>query len=449
MTRWLILLAAGLALANAADAAAEPRAQKAQKAPAAHELPLHMYLAKGEANACGDGCGMWIAVEGRFDAGAAGRVNAFLKRHAARKLPVYFHSPGGSSRDALAVGRQLRQLGLTTGVGRTVPRGCASASDASDACRAAKRSPQPVAAEWRPDGICSSACVWAMIGGKVRQVPPAARLGVHSGRLTLFRKYSDGRVQQLSSKEAPSLHKTRAAAFDAENRRYIREMGIDGALFDRTLKVAHEDIYHLSRNEIAAFGIDRREFVETPWFFSQFSSGTSYVNKWIVEARGTERKEYRISIAFLRCSGAHHISIQYVRGVASDEVGQPTTATFSLGERKSTLFFRGKATKRDTIDTGALFVSGTNDVPFEYVEAAAAAEAINVVESGYTSTEQNRGIKLSTLGLAEGVKALREKCTKPVSNALDGTQAPSGLPQNVWNPKGLHLPPDWKPGGKR
>src|SRR5262245_8885287 len=252
MTRALAMLAVALTLAGAADATAQPRGQKAQKAPlAAPELPLHIYLAKGEPNACGEGCQEWIAVEGRFDSGSAGRVNAFLKRHGARKLPVYFSSPGGSSTDALAIGRQLRWLGLTTGAARTIPRACTSVNDRSDACRAAKRSVQAVAAEWRPDAVCNSACVWALLGGKVRHVPPAARLGVHAGRVTLLRKYSDGRVQQLTSKQAPSLHKSKTAEFDALNRRYIREMGVDAALFDVALKVPHEDIHYLSRDQIA------------------------------------------------------------------------------------------------------------------------------------------------------------------------------------------------------
>ena len=361
MTRRLAMLAAALVIACAADAGAEPRGQKAQKKapPAAHELPLHLYIAKGESNACGDGCGMWIAVEGRFDSGATGRVNAFLKRHAARKLPVYFHSPGGSSRDALAIGRQLRQLGLTTGVGRTVPRGCASASDVSDACRAAKRAPQPIAAEWRPDGMCSSACVWALLGGKVRHVPPAARLGVHSGRVTLFRKHADGRVQQLTSKQAPSLHKTRAAEFDAQTRRYIREMGVDVALFDMSLKVPHENIYHLSRDQIAALGIDRREYADTPWFIVQYSNNTTHLSKWLVEARGPERKDYRLSIVLLSCAQAQRARVQYFRGLASDELAGPVSVIVMIGARKISMTLTGYPGKRDAIDAGvSVFLDG-------------------------------------------------------------------------------------------
>jgi hypothetical protein len=447
MTRWLVLLAAGCALLTVADAGAQPRGQKPvekkvaeKKEPAASDRPLHLYLAKGELNACGEGCSMWIAVEGRFDPGSSGRAVAFLRRHAARKLPVYFHSPGGNGPDAIAIGRTLRQLGITVGVGATVPQGCASVRDTAPACAAAKRSPQPVAAEWRPDATCSSACVWAMIGGKVRHVPPSARLGIHSGKLLLTRRWSDGRVQQVSPKEA--AHKARAAESVATARRYIREMVIDTALMDEALKIPHEDIRYLSRAEIAAFGIDRREFAETPWFFTQLPSGTRYVSKWIVEAKGSQRKHYRISVASLTCTNPLQVSVHYLRGVASDEVAPPSGATLSLGERKSTFYFRGKPTKRDTVDNGAMFVLGTTYVPFEYIEAVAVDGPISVSDGNYTHEEWTHDVKFSIRGLAEGIKILREKCTSP---PVDATTPPPELPKNVWNPKGLHLPSDWKP----
>lgn len=413
MTRGLALLAAALAFAWAAEAGAATKAQKTQaaqkKAPAASDLPLHLYLAKGDANACGEGCNAWIAVEGRFDAGSAGRAQAFIRRHAARKLPVYFQSPGGSERDAIAIGRQLRQLGVTVGVAATVPRGCASARDTAAACATAKRSPQPVEAEWRPDATCNSACVWALLGGKVRHVPPSARLGIHSGKFTLTRRWSDGRVHQVSPKEA--AYKQRSAEFDANTRRYVREMGIDPALIDASLKIPHEDIRYISRGEIAAFGIDRRAFAETPWFFSQFRDNTVSVSKWFVEARGPERKDYRVSVVSFRCSSAHNAAIRYLRGLASDEVGRPAAATFAIGKHKAHFFWGGDGTKLDAIEGGSLFASASSYAPFDELEAAAAHGAIGIIETGVLADpKQQRVIELSTHGLVDAIKQLREKC---------------------------------------
>src|SRR5436853_213214 len=61
------------------------------------------------------------------------------------------------------------------------------------ACRASKQSGRTLMAELRSVGaVCNSACVYALLGAKVRPVPPGGRLGVHSGKFV--RIYSDGRV---------------------------------------------------------------------------------------------------------------------------------------------------------------------------------------------------------------------------------------------------------------
>jgi hypothetical protein len=445
-----MVLAVALALGVAADAGAESRGQNPQKAPPAQEVPLQIYLAKGEPHACGEGCSEWIAVEGWFDRDAAGRVHAFLKRHGARKLPVYFHSPGGNAAAAFAIGRQLRQLGLTTGAGTTIPRGCASASDRSAACHAAKRSAQPVAAVWRPDATCNSACVFALLGGKVRQVPPSGRLGVHSAKLTLTRVFSDGRVQQVSSKQMPSVHKAKAAEFNVLTRRYIGEMGVDEALMETALKVPHEDIHFLSRDEIAAYGIDRREYAETSWFITQLANNTFHVSKWIVEARGPHRKDYRVSAVLIACAKAQRATVLYLRGLASDEVGRPVTATLSIGSHKAVFSLTGSGTRQDAVDTGVLFSSSLNEVPFDEFAAAAAAGAVTVVETDpLAAMKRPRDTRLSTHGLAEGIKLLRDKCAQPVPSWADGARVPfvptQAGTQNPWLPAGVYL----RPGGGR
>lgn len=205
----------------------------------------------------------------------------------------------------------------------TIPHACASAADQSPACRAARRSSQAVAAEWRPNGGCNSACVYAVIGGKVRDVPPAARLGVHAAKTTIYRRYSDGRVQQVTAKQNSALLRNKAAEFDATLRRYLREMGIDGKFFETSVKVPHESIYYLSRDEVAAYGIDRRAFVETPWFIAPSPSNSVHLSKWLVETRGPGRKDYRVSLVFFSCLQARRSMVGYLRDSQATRLGGP------------------------------------------------------------------------------------------------------------------------------
>ena len=84
--------------------------------------PIVFFLAKGEPNACGPGCQEWIAADGTFDPGADGRLRALLKKLGGRKLPIFFHSPGGSITAGLGIGRLMRERGLTAGVGWKIGR---------------------------------------------------------------------------------------------------------------------------------------------------------------------------------------------------------------------------------------------------------------------------------------------------------------------------------------
>jgi len=422
--RWLRMLAAAMALVFAVNAGAEPRAQNEQKAqkeqpkepqaPKLFDIPLQLYLAKGAHNACGEGCSEWIAVEGDFDANAPGRVQAFLNRHGARKLPIFFQSPGGDARAAIAIGRLLRQRELTAGVGATIPQGCTSINDWSNACKAAKRSAQPVAAAWWPNTGCHSACVYALIGAKVRLVPPSARLGVHAVRLTTPR--------------TPAQDRAGLAEINAQLRRYVRDMGMDDRLFETANRVPHESIYHLNRDEIAAYGIDRREHAESTWFI-QLAARATYLAQWFVEARGPVHKDYRLSLVLFSCATVDRVAVTYVRGLTSDEIGRPLTAALSIGGRRTILALTGRGTRQDTVEVGSLFSSGNGSITFDELALAAASDVITITETDrFAATNDTRVVRLSIHGLAEGIKSLRAKCGLPVSNQADGEQMGAATP---------------------
>jgi hypothetical protein len=97
--------------------------------------------------------------------------------------------------------------------------------------------------------------------------------------------------------------------------------------------------------------------------------------------------------------------------LASDEFGRPVTVTFSIGNHKASLSLSGYGTKQDAVDSGALFSSSRSYVPFDDFEDAAAAGAIDVVETDpLAATKPPRVMTLATHGLAEGIRLLRDKC---------------------------------------
>jgi hypothetical protein len=260
------LLGCAMVIAATAGPAAAQADRPGKSAPKSKQsspitTPIVFYAAKGQPDACGPGCSEWIAAEGQFDVGAPQRLRTFLARHSAstartdapsdgRKLPIFFHSSGGLQDQAIAIGRLLREREMTAGVSRTIPAGCVGASD--EACRALKQSGKKLDAELRSVASCNSACVYALVGGKARQVPPGARLGVHSGRLIQVRP--DGRVEFVSHSSSPAGDKARFAEMNAKLQRYLREMRMDSGLFELASRIPHEQIHYLSRDEIVRFG---------------------------------------------------------------------------------------------------------------------------------------------------------------------------------------------------
>src|SRR5439155_1557214 len=133
MYRAAILLAT-LLIALVGSAAAQPDRPGAQSpvAPkskaAPRSPPMTFYLAKGDEGVCGPGCSEWIAAEGQIEANSAQQLRAFLGRLGKRKLPIFFHSPGGNVTTSTVMGRLLRERDMTAGVSETMPLACAGAS---------------------------------------------------------------------------------------------------------------------------------------------------------------------------------------------------------------------------------------------------------------------------------------------------------------------------------
>ena len=393
------MLACWLGAADAAPAQANPP-------PAGVNLlnnPMVFYLAKGGADACGPGCSEWIAGEGQFDAGAARRLGALLARQRGKTLPIYFESPGGLSSQGMEIGRLLRERGMTAGVGRTVPDGCAGADE--KACKALKQSGRLLPAELNNLATCSSACVSALIGGKVRHVPPGARVGVHSGKLVLIERASGRAVGPSRGSSAAR----QLAARGVVSRDYLRTMGIDARLLELVEKTPHEQIYWLRRDEIAGLGIDPREFVETPWLVPESRSPT--LRKFLVEARGPANNEFRLAIVNVTCIGRDRVNIGYMRSLSSDDSAMKQTLSFVANDRSISLRGPTPVPQMSIFDPGSSFDGWGATVSFDRL-GGVSQDGAEIVISNAAGTAEYRRTRLSTAGLSEAIDALRRKCNE-------------------------------------
>ena len=251
-----ILVVLVLTALNAALGASPERVERSLGEGEAAAMPeMEFYLASGETDACGRDCSRWIAAEGRIDISAAQRLRHLLAKVEPRRPPIYFHSPGGSVAGSIALGRLIRDRMLETGVAHTISIGCERPWERS--CGAKNRSGQELGAELDPtSAMCNSACVLALVGGIVRFIPPGVKLGIHDVGPDPAKKPFQGAPVTVSKM---STH--------LQVLGYFEKMGIDQMLFTTISTVSNNSIRFLKREELARFGIDRREFSQTSWRF--------------------------------------------------------------------------------------------------------------------------------------------------------------------------------------
>jgi hypothetical protein len=432
-----------------ATPAGKPGPAKREASPgkaAAASAPIVFYVAKGEPDACGPGCREWIAADGRIDAGAAGRFRALLGRLGGRKLPVFFHSPGGSVGDAIEIGRIMRQRQMVAGVGWTLPEGCDPDKAQDAACTKLKRAgPDVAAALSTSQSQCNSACVYVILGATERRIAAGARLGVHSSRMVL---------QVRTSRPLTPAERVRAQGmFDEMARervdaayerlgRYIAEMGIDRGLLDAARRIPHEQVRFLTRDEIARFGIDRRPFVDDGWMVEARPSDRPTALKLIYELG--HDWAYRLSFLRLACAaGGDHVEVAYgqERGVA-----MPTARpiTVSAGDETFVLGTTNIHWTRRTSEKPEVEVRLTR-VPVRFFETAAAAGVTVLQESADQQDAASfpRSAKLSTIGLGKALRVLATRCgTQPAEPAgASAAMPPEKTDVSASVPHALDLPP--------
>jgi hypothetical protein len=388
--------------AVAAPAKQPPPAVPAKRpAPPAAAPPVMFYVARGAPDSCGRGCDRWIAVEGQINADAAGRFKAFVKKHLKdRHLPMYFSSPGGNLEQAIFIGNMLRELSATARVARTTVKDCGFEAQTSEVCLKLKRSGRELAAGLSTRGAqCNSACPYLMLGATSREVAPDAILGVHSPKVVL--RYSGNGQPTREMVSAATQRGVERA--DKLLSSYVVKMGIEGELLDVARRTRFEDMHVLTRDQIFRFGIDRREFVETPWAFENL--GRALIRKSAVSL-GENGTHWRTLQWRLFCRNPEQFQLDFQRE-ASVSVAVATIA-MSSGDAKPFIFAYPPA------KPAGYEVWGLR-MPKSSVQAIAGLPEIDLTETANAldGRRVSHREKLSTEGLTASLATLQGTCPLP------------------------------------
>jgi hypothetical protein len=254
------LLAAVALTAIALSAAGFGCAAPAPEANPAAAPPMRFVRVKSDGAACRPDCPEWISAEGKIVAGSADALARVIAKLGDRRLPILINSPGGSVRDAMAMGRLIRAKRLAVAIAHTEIAPCPAS---------ARQCPERFGAAQAWGAYCASACVLALAGGVERYVSPLAFVGVHQltevvRKTRVQRAYAvrylefAGLKIELSRtlvRERRSTTTTRRAAdkgVDDSVEGYLEAMGVRDPVMKLTLATSSRDVRWLTAEELAA-----------------------------------------------------------------------------------------------------------------------------------------------------------------------------------------------------
>ncbi len=180
-------------------------------------------LATLTAGQCGGQCPQVVAAEGEIVEETPDAFASFLRSHVGGgrlHSILLIDSPGGKVVASMELGQVLRKLGMAVIVARIAESGVLVS------------------------GRCYSACVYALMGGRKRVIPPQSSVGVHrmfnytsginpaGGEPVRERRYDDGGMRKALS-------------------RYSAMMGVSGDLISFAERTSPDRIHVLSAAEIA------------------------------------------------------------------------------------------------------------------------------------------------------------------------------------------------------
>ncbi|MDB5506942.1 MAG: hypothetical protein JWR75_1580 [Devosia sp.] len=156
-----------------------------------------------------------LKLTGTIDPGAVERFTSEIAARGEYVTTIALDSPGGSVRDAIAIGSAIRAGGFATAVGS--------------------------------GALCASSCPLILAGGVTRSVAADAGVGVHQ-------IYVAAPVSDVGA----ILRDVGGAMYDAQKTtavvtRYLIDMGIDPALWIHALETPPQELYFLSTEELSKY----------------------------------------------------------------------------------------------------------------------------------------------------------------------------------------------------
>jgi len=216
---------------------------------------------------CEPDCPEWIAADGDIADTTAKAFKAILGKAGDRNLPLLINSLGGRVDVAMAMGRLIRDRGMTVEIART---------DFSR-CKPWDKNCKP---DFKDDtyygyanltfGVCTSACPLLLASGVRRIAGPFSSVGVHQivttqhkyrDKYRIYKKrLSNGKViteKKFVERELIGIVKSTdlSKSLRRELTNYLISMDVNPKLIDFMVSTPPEEIRYLSIEELKSFGV--------------------------------------------------------------------------------------------------------------------------------------------------------------------------------------------------
>lgn len=199
--------------------------------------PMQFSLRQDAAN-CGTKCKTWVSATGMIRAETARDFEVFAAKNNVRGSTIVLNSEGGSVHGAIALGRAIRKLDMTTTIGRTVD------------------GKGPRVASIVPRADCESMCAFVLLAGAKRIVPPEARVRVH--QIWLGDRRDDAAAASYSAEDLVLVQRD-----IGKLAQYTIEMGGSVELLEVSLRIPPwEPMRVLTRDEMRRMNLDNSDVTD-------------------------------------------------------------------------------------------------------------------------------------------------------------------------------------------
>jgi hypothetical protein len=219
---------------------------------------------------CGIKCKAWVSATGMIRAETAREFEVFAAKNNVRGATIVLNSEGGSVHGAIALGRAIRKLDMTTTVGRTVDvKGGADARVANIVPRA----------------DCESMCAFVLLAGAKRMVPPEARVRVH--QIWLGDRRDDAAAASYSAEDLVLVQRD-----IGKLAQYTIEMGGSVELLEVSLRIPPwEPMRALSRDEMRRMNLDNSDVTDARAPLPQIASAGASAAQFPVKRAALSLRE--------------------------------------------------------------------------------------------------------------------------------------------------------------